>query len=127
MLNNYELTIKPTKSINQETSIELPNKEIEILKSDLDTKIKTTKKSKIKSSPYNLRSAKRKFNIIDSSDSLSKPFLYLASSENEKNKVEAVEKVFNSVLNNLPEHRKKLKFNFDSSNNVNVQLRTRRK
>ena len=128
MLNNYELTIKPTKSINQETSIELPKKEIEILKSDLDTKIKTTKKSKIKSSPYNLRSTKRKFNIIESSDSLSKPFLYFASSENEKDKVEAVEKVFNSVLNNLPEqHRKKLKFNFDSSNNINVQRRTRRK
>ena len=131
MLNNYELTIKPTKSINQETSIdsiELPKKEIEILKSDLDTKIKTTKKSKIKSSPYNLRSAKRKFNIIDSSDSLSKPFLYFASNENEKNKVEAVEKVFNSVLNNIPEeHRKKLKFNFDSSNNINAARKTRRK
>ena len=128
MLNNYELTIKPSKSINQETSIQLPEKKIEILKSDLDTKIKTTKKSKIKSSPYNLRSTKRKFNTIESTDSLSKPFLYFASNENEKDKVEAVEKVFNSVLNNLPEqHRKKLKFNFDSSNNINVQQRTRRK
>ena len=128
MLNNYELTIKPTKSMNQETSIELPEKKIEILKSDLDTKIKTTKKSKIKSSPYNLRSTKRKFNTIESSDSLSKPFLYFASNENEKDKVEGVEKIFNSVLNNLPEqHRKKLKFNFDSSNNINVQRRTRRK
>ena len=128
MLNNYELTIKPSKSINQETSIQFPEKKIEILKSDLDTKIKTTKKSKIKSSPYNLRSTKRKFNTIDSTDSLSKPFLYFASNENEKDKVEAVEKVFNSVLNNLPEqHRKKLKFNFDSSNNINVQRRTRRK
>ena len=88
-------------------------KKIEILKSDLDTKIKTTKKSKIKSSPYNLRSTKRKFNTIESSDSLSKPFLYFASNEN------------NSVLNNLPEqHRKKLKFNFDSSNNIHVQRRT---
>ena len=128
MLNNYELTIKPSKSINQETSIQFPEKKIEILKSDLDTKIKTTKKSKIKSSPYNLRSKKRKFNTIESTDSLSKPFLYFASNENEKDKVEAVEKVFNSVLNNLPEeHRKKLKFNFDSSNNINVQRRTRRK
>ena len=120
MLNNYELIIKPTKSINQETSIELPEKKIEILKSDLDTKIKTTKKGNIKSSPYNLQSTKRKFNIIESSDSLSKPFLYLASSENENNKVESVEKVSNSVLNNLPEqHRKELKFNVDSSNNIN--------
>ena len=128
MLNNYELSIKPSKSINQETSIKLPEKKIEILKSDLDTKIKTTKKTKIKSSPYNLRSTKRKFNTIESSDSLSKPFLYFASNENEKDKVEAVEKVFNSVLNNLPEqHRKKLKFNFDSSNNINVQRKTRRK
>ena len=128
MLNNYELTIKPSKSINQETSIQFPEKKIEILKSDLDTKIKTTKKSKIKSSPYNLRSKKRKFNTVESTDSLSKPFLYFASNENEKDKVEAVEKVFNSVLNNLPEeHRKKLKFNFDSSNNINVQRRTRRK
>ena len=128
MLNNYELIIKPTKSINQETSIELPEKKIEILKSDLDTKIKTTKKGNIKSSPYNLQSTKRKFNIIESSDSLSKPFLYLASSENENNKVESVEKVSNSVLNNLPEqHRKELKFNVDSSNNINVQRRTRKK
>ena len=128
MLNSYELTIKPTKSINQETSIELPKKEIEILQSDLDTKIKTTKKSNINSSPYNLRSTKRKFNTIESSDSLSKPFLYLTSSENENNKVESVEKVFNSVLNNLPEqHRKELKFNVDSSNNINVQQRTRKK
>ena len=107
MLDSYELRIKTTKSINQEISIELPIKEIEILKSDLDTKIKTTKKTNIKSSPYNLRSTKRKFNIIESSDSLSKPFLYLASSENENNKVESAEKVFNSVLNNLPEQHRK--------------------
>ena len=128
MLNNYELSFKPSKSINQETSIHLPEKKIEILKSDLDTKIKTTKKSKIKSSPYNLRSTKRKFNTIDSENALSEPFLYLPSNENEKDKVQAVEKVFSSVLNNLPEeHRKKLKFNFDSSNNINVQRKTKRK
>ena len=128
MLNNYELSFKPSKSINQETSIHLPEKKIEILKSDLDTKIKTTKKSKIKSSPYNLRSTKRKFNTIDSTNAISEPFFYLPSNENEKDKVEAVEKVFSSVLNNLPEeHRKKLKFNFDSSNNINVQRRTKRK
>ena len=103
MLNNYELSFKPSKSINQETSIHLPEKKIEILKSDLDTKIKTTKKSKIKSSPYNLRSTKRKFNTIDSTNAISEPFFYLPSNENEKDKVEAVEKVFSSVLNNLPE------------------------
>ena len=127
MLNKYELSFKPTENENKEISVELPKKQIEILKSDLDTKIKTTKKSKIKSSPYNLRSTKRKFNIIDSSDSLEKPFLYLTSNENEKDKIKAVEKVFNSVLNNLPEHRKKIKFNFDSSNNINIKRNNRRK
>ena len=128
MLNNYELDFKPTVDENNGTNVELPKKEIEVLKSDLETKIKTTKKSKIKTSPYNLRSSKRKFNVIDSSDSFSKPFLYLTSSDNEKNKLDAVEKVFNSVLNNLPQHRKKIKFSFDSSNNININnVRNRRK
>ena len=127
MLNDYELTFEPSKTIKQETSISLPEKKIEILKSDLDTRIKTTKKSKIRSSPYNLRSTKRKFNTIDSTNELSEPFLYLPTNENENDKVKAVEKVFSSVLNNLPEeHRKKLKFNFDSSNNINVQRRTKK-
>ena len=128
MLNDYELKFEPSKTIKQETLINIPEKKIEILKSDLDTKIKTTRKNKIKSSPYNLRSTKRKFNSIDSTNELSEPFLYLPTNENEKDKVKAVEKVFSSVLNNLPEeHRKKLKFNFDSSNNINVQQRTKRK
>ena len=127
MLNKYEVTFKPTENENNEFSVELPEKQIEILKSDLDTKIKTTKKNKIKSSPYNLRSTKRKFNVIESSDSLEKLFLYLTSNENEKDKIKEVEKVFNSVLNNLPEHRKKIKFNFDSSNNINIKRNIRRK
>ena len=106
MLNDYELIFDP-KSIKQETSINLPEKEIEILKSDLDTRIKTTKKSKIRSSPYNLRSTKRKFNTINSANELSEPFLYLPTNENENDKIKAVEKVFSSVLNNLPEEHRK--------------------
>ena len=48
MLNKYEVTFKPTENENNEFSVELPKKQIEILKSDLDTKIKTTKKKKLK-------------------------------------------------------------------------------
>ena len=106
MLHKYEVTFKPTENENKEFSVELPKKQIEILKSDLNTKIKSTKKNQIKNAPYNLRSTKRKFNMIESTDLLEKPFVHLTSNENEKNKIKAAEKVFNSVLKNLPEHSK---------------------
>ena len=117
--NDLKEKIEKINNENKKVLVEPQKKEIEILKSESQTKIKTSKEKK-RIKPYNLRSSKRKFNTIDSIDSLDKPFLYTTSNENERNKIEAARKVFSSVTNNLPDHNEKLKFTLDSLNNIKI-------
>ena len=117
--NDLKEKIEKINNENKKVLVKPVKKEIEILKSESQTKIKTSKETK-RIKPYNLRSSKRKFNTIDSTDSLDKPFLYTTSNENERNKIEAARKVFSSVTNNLPDHNKKLKFTLDSLNNIKI-------
>ena len=97
--------------------------DIQVLKSVYQTKINTVRKKKSKRSPYNLRSnnqQKRKSEFLESTDSLDKPYLYQSISDKERNKIKAAESVIDSVIKEIPEQRKKLKFDLDASNNIKL-------
>ena len=97
---------------------------IQLLKSVYQTKIETVKpKKNLKISPYNLRSykeRKRKREFLESADSLRKPYLYQSISDKESNKIKAAESVIDSIVKQLPDHRKKLKFNLDTTNDIKL-------
>ena len=105
-------------------TIQKEKEDIQVLKSVYQTKINTVKRKKnLKSSPYNLRSnkqQKRKSEFLESADSLDKPYLYQLISDKERNKIKAAESVIDSVIKQLPEQRKKLKFDLDASNNIKL-------
>ena len=90
----------------------------------MQTKIETVKQKKNqKTSPYNLRSykqRKRKREFLESADSLHKPYLYQSINDKETNKIKAAETVIDSIVKQLPDHRKKLKFNLDSGNDIKL-------
>ena len=93
---------------------------LEIVKSPLQTKITTVKKRNQKTSPYNLRSFKRKREYLGSADSLHKPYIYQSIDDKESNKIKAAETVTDSTVKQLPDRSKKLKFNLDSSNDIKL-------
>ena len=107
-------------------SVKKENQNIEILKSVRQTKIDTVKpKKNLKTSPYNLRSykqRKRKRELLESADSLHKPYLYQSVSDRETNKIKAAETVIDSIVKQLPDQSKKLKFNLDTSNDIKLTV-----
>ena len=103
-------------------AVQKQNENIQVLKSVYQTKIETVKpKKNLKTSPYNLRSHKeRKREFLESADSLQKPYLYQSISDKETNKIKAAESVIDSIVKQLPDHRKKLKFNLDTTNDIKL-------
>ena len=105
-------------------SVKKEKRNIEILKSVRQTKIDTVKpKKNLKTSPYNLRSyhqRKRKRELLESADSLHKPYLYQSISDRETNKMKAAETVIDSIVKQLPDQSKKLKFNLDTTNDIKL-------
>ena len=105
-------------------AVQKQKENIQVLKSDYQTKIETVKpKKNLKTSPYNLRSyneRKRKREFLESADSLQKPYLYQSISDKESNKIKAAESVIDSIVKQLPDHRKKLKFNLDTTNDIKL-------
>ena len=87
-------------------------------------KIDTVKQKKnLKTSPYNLRSYKQrkgKRELFESADSLHKPYLYQSINDRETNKIKAAERVINSIVKQLPDQSKKLKFNLDTTNDIKL-------
>ena len=105
-------------------AVQKEKENIQVLISVYRTKIDTVKQKKnIKTSPYNLRSykeRKRKREFLESADSLQKPYLYQSISDKETNKIKAAESVIDSIVKQLPDHRKKLKFNLDTTNDIKL-------
>ena len=101
-------------------AVQKQKENIQVLKSVYQTKIETVKpKKNLKTSPYNLRSykeRKRKRGFLESADSLQKPYLYQSISDKETNKIKAAESVIDSIVKQLPDRSKKLKFSLDTSN-----------
>ena len=102
--------------------IDTGNKNIEISKSALQTKITTAKKKPSavkKRSPYFLR--KRKAMYLDSADTLSyQPFIKESIPDQETEKIKAAESVVDSIVRQLPDQRKKLKFDLDETNDIKI-------
>ena len=121
MIKKFDMDFSNKESEDRKDfSVESEKENIEILKSDSQTKIKNVERKKVRRiSPYNLRSSKKKFDFIDSVESLEKP-IYKTVNENETNKIKAAEKFFDSVVKQLPEQRKKLKIDFDATNNIKI-------
>ena len=107
-------------------TVQKEKQNIEVLKSDYQTKIGTIKpKKNLKTSPYNLRSykqRKRKRELFESADSLHKPYLYQSISDRETNKIKAAETVIDSIVKQLPDQSKKLKFNLDTTNDIKLTV-----
>ena len=112
-------------NIRKDFTVQKQKENIQVLKSVYQTKIETVIKPKknLKTSPYNLRSykeRKRKREFLESADSLQKPYLYQSITDKEKNKIKAAESVIDSIVKQLPDHRKKLQFNLDTSNDIKL-------
>ena len=100
-------------------AVQKSNENLEVLKSTFQTKVNTVKQRNIKRSPYQLRSRKRQF--TDSADMLlHKAYLYQSIPDNEMNKIKAAESVIDSIVKQLPNRRKKLKFNLDETNDIKL-------
>ena len=73
----------------------------------------------VKRSPYKLRSRKKQF--AESADSLMhRPYLYQSVADKESNKIKAAESIIDSIVKQQPDQRKKLKFDLDASNDINL-------
>ena len=73
----------------------------------------------VKRSPYKLRSRKKQF--AESADSLMhRPYLYQSVADKESNKIKAAESIIDSIVKQLPDQRKKLKFDLDASNDIKL-------
>ena len=100
-------------------AVQKSNENLEVLKSTFQTKINTVKQRNIKRSPYQLPIRKRQF--TDSSDKLlHKAYLYQSIPDNEANKIKAADSVIDSIVKQLPNRRKKLKFNLDETNDIKL-------
>ena len=83
----------------------------------LKQKLKLLKK--VNRSPYQLRSKKRRF--VETTDKLSyDTYLNQSVPENEKNKIKAAESIIESIVKQLPNRRKKLKFNLEDTNIIKI-------
>ena len=114
---------KPSTDTREDFEIAFKDKDIEVSKTALKTKISTNKKSRRSSnrnkrSPYFLR--KRKFDYLTSTEALKDLPLFTESIPNEEtSKINAVESIVHSIVKQIPEH-KKLKFDFDDSNDIKI-------
>ena len=100
-------------------NVQKSNQDIEISKSTYQTKIDTVKRKHVKRSPYKSRSRKRQF--AESADSLMhRPYLYQSVGDKELNKIKAAESIIDSIVKQLPDQRKKLKFDLDASNDIKL-------
>ena len=96
------------------------DKDIDISKTALQTKITTSKKFLPKKrSPYFLR--KRKTAFLESADTLSnKPLIKKSIPDQEFDKIKATESIADSIVKQLPDQQKKLKFDLDESNDFKI-------
>ena len=124
-----ESSIQFSKEVDQnrkDFAVQKQKENVQVLKSVYRTKIETVKpKKNLKTSPYNLRSykeRKRKREFLESADSLQKPYLYQSISDKETNKIKAAASVIDSIVKQLPDHRKKLKFNLDTTNDIKLAV-----
>ena len=103
----------------EDFAVQKSNENLEVLKSTFQTKIDTVKQRNVKGSPYQLRGRKRQF--ADSADTLlHKAYLYQSIPDNEANKIKAAESVIDSIVKQLPNRRKKLKFDLDETNDIKL-------
>ena len=100
--------------------VDKSNENIELSKSTFQIKIDTVKQKTIKRrSPYELRSRKRQF--VDSVESLlHNPFVHQSIPDPETNKIKAAESIVDSIVKQLPDQRKKLKFDLDETNDIKL-------
>ena len=102
--------------------VDTKNKNIEVSKSALQTKITTGKKKPSavkKRSPYFLH--KRKGMHLESADVLSnQPFVKEIIPDQETDKIKAAESIVDSIVKQLPDRRKKLKFDLDEINDIKI-------
>ena len=102
--------------------IDTENKNIKVSKSALQTKITTAKKKPSavnKRSPYFLR--KRKAMYLDSAGRLSyQPFVKETIPDQETDKIKAAESIVDSIVRQLPDQHKKLKFDLDETNDIKI-------
>ena len=84
----------------EDFTVEKEESELEIQKSPLETKILNKKDQK--RSPYNLRSFKRKIEHLKSEDKLNKPLIFEVE-DKEIDKINAAEKILNSIINKAPD------------------------
>ena len=118
-VNESSIQFEKEKNENKGFTIKKSNQDIEISKSTFQTKIDTVKRKNIKRSPYKLRARKRQF--AESPDSLMhKPYLYQTIFDEEKNKIKAAESIIDSIVKQLPDQRKKLKFDLDATNDIKL-------
>ena len=122
----FKPTIDKTK---KHFSVEKEKENIEISKSTQQTKISTVRK-KEKRSPYKLRSKtkietekedrKRKRNQLESELTFKQPYFYQTINDRNTNKIKAAETAIESIIKQLPEHCKKIKFTLDASNDIKL-------
>ena len=117
--STYEFPNKSDQN-RKDLAVKKEQDQLEILKSPLQTKISTVKKRNQKTSPYNLRSFKRKREYLGSGDLLRKPYIYQSIDDKESNKIKAAGTVVDSIVKQLPDRSKKLKFDLDSSNDIKL-------
>ena len=84
----------------EDFTVEKEESELEIQKSPLETKMLNKKDQK--RSPYNLRSFKRKIEHLKSEDKLNKPLIFEVE-DKEIDKINAAEKILNSIINKAPD------------------------
>ena len=114
---------KPSTDTRDDFEVSFKDKDIEVSKTALKTKITTNKKSRRstnrnKRSPYFLR--KRKFDHLMFTEALKDlPLFYENILDEETSKVNAVESIVDSIVKQIPEH-KKLKLDFGDSNDIKI-------
>ena len=121
ILPNSELEFINQQNKNEDFTVEKEENNLEIQKSPTTTKILNKKKIQ-KRSPYNLRSFKRKIDHLKSEEKLGKPLIFEIN-DKEQDKIDAAEKILNSIINKVPDTtvaRKKIKFTLNSENDIRL-------
>ena len=113
----------PPTDDREDFVVDVKDKNIEVSKSALQTKIVNTNKRRSsnlkKRSPYFLR--KRKAENSELADALTnRPFVNEIVPEQETDKIKAVESIVDSIIKQFPDRRKKLKFALDQSNDIKI-------
>ena len=120
---SHEPKKPPPTDDREDFVVDVKDKNIEVSKSALQTKIVNTNKRRSsnlkKRSPYFLR--KRKAENSELADALTnRPFVNEIVPEQETDKIKAVESIVDSVIKQFPDRRKKPKFALDQSNDIKI-------